>query len=180
MTPTELSIIPLTPAAAQRVVANIHRHHGPLPPGYADVSIGCITGEGRLCGTAILGRPTNRNSDDGQTREVLRLATDGTPNAASCLLGASGRIARAMGVSRLITYILDTEPGTSLKASGWVCDKTGIVSEWGNHQSVGRTVKPREHYGTTKQRWVLLIRAPLEVDLALSVEQSESDQMVML
>ena len=29
--------------------------------------------------------------------------------------------ARAMGYHKLITYILDTEPGTSLKAAGWKC-----------------------------------------------------------
>lgn len=31
------------------------------------------------------------------------------------------RAARAMGYHKLITYILDTEPGTSLKAAGWKC-----------------------------------------------------------
>ena len=31
------------------------------------------------------------------------------------------RDVRAMGYHKLITYILDTEPGTSLKAAGWKC-----------------------------------------------------------
>lgn len=32
-----------------------------------------------------------------------------------------GRAAKAMGYKRLVTYILDSESGTSLKASGWKC-----------------------------------------------------------
>ena len=34
---------------------------------------------------------------------------------------AAWRAARAMGYHKLITYILDTEPGTSLRAAGWKC-----------------------------------------------------------
>lgn len=47
--------------------------------------------------------------------------TDGTRNACSMLYAAAWRAARAMGYKRLITYILDTEPGTSLRAAGWKC-----------------------------------------------------------
>ena len=35
------------------------------------------------------------------------------------LLGACWRAARALGYTRLGTYILDTETGASLRASGW-------------------------------------------------------------
>ena len=37
------------------------------------------------------------------------------------LYAAAWRAARAMGYRKLITYILDTEPGTSLRAAGWKC-----------------------------------------------------------
>ena len=47
------------------------------------------------------------------------MATDGTRNACSKLYSAAWRAARALGYSKLITYILDSEPGTSLRASGW-------------------------------------------------------------
>lgn len=70
-------------------------------------------------GVAIVGRPNARRSQDGYTAEVTRLCTDGTPNACSMLYAACWRAARAMGYRKLITYILNTEPGTSLKASGW-------------------------------------------------------------
>lgn len=62
-----------------------------------------------------------RHLDDGWTLEVNRLCTDGTRNACSMLYSAAWRAARAMGYKRLVTYILDTENGASLRASGWKC-----------------------------------------------------------
>jgi hypothetical protein len=67
----------------------------------------------------IVGRPVARHNDDGATLEVTRVASDGCPNACSCLYGASWRAAKALGYGRLITYILESEAGTTLKASGW-------------------------------------------------------------
>ena len=75
----------------------------------------------RTTGCAISGRPVARYLDDGWTLEVNRCCTDGTRNACSMLYAAAWRAARAMGYHKLITYILDTEPGTSLKAAGWKC-----------------------------------------------------------
>lgn len=74
-----------------------------------------------IVGVAIVGRPVSRHLDDGWTLEVNRLCTDGTHNACSMLYAAAWRAARAMGYKRLVTYILDSESGTSLKASGWKC-----------------------------------------------------------
>jgi hypothetical protein len=46
---------------------------------------------------------------------------EGYPNACSMLYGACWRAARAMGYKKAITYTLDTEKGTSVKAAGWKC-----------------------------------------------------------
>ena len=70
---------------------------------------------------AIVGRPVSRYLDDGLTLEVNRLCTDGTQNACSFLYGAAARAARTMGYQKIITYILDTESGVSLRAAGWKC-----------------------------------------------------------
>ncbi len=83
-----------------------------------------------MCGVAIAGRPTNRNNDDGQTVEVLRVATDGTPNAPSALLGACRQAAKAIGSARIITYTLDDETGSSLRGAGWTREADGISSWW--------------------------------------------------
>ena len=150
-----LTIVPLTLAAANEAVEHWHRHHGPFPPGLDYFRVGVVTESGELVGVAIVSRPPNRNSDDGLTCEVVRVATDGTPNACSALYGASARIARLMGFRRIITYTLTSESGISLRAAGWVCEKTGIKSYWHSHQVPGRTVKAREHYGERKQRWAV-------------------------
>jgi len=41
------------------------------------------------------------------------------------LYAAAWRAAQAMGYRKIITYILDTESGTSLRAAGWSC--AGLV-----------------------------------------------------
>ena len=72
-------------------------------------------------GVAIVGRPVSRYLDDSWTLEVNRLCTDGTRNACSMLYAAAWRTARAMGYHKLITYILESENGASLRAAGWKC-----------------------------------------------------------
>lgn len=68
---------------------------------------------------ALVGRPVARRRDDGRTLEVTRLCTDGSKNVCSFLYGAAARAAFALGYSRIGTYILKREPGTSLAAAGW-------------------------------------------------------------
>lgn len=93
-----------------------HRHHKAVR-GHR-FSLACYE-DGRLCGVAIVGRPRSRHIDQQNTVEVLRLCTDGTKNACSKLYGASRRAAKALGYHRLITYILEQEHGSSLRASGF-------------------------------------------------------------
>ena len=114
-----LKIVPVSLAEANEFVSQHHRHHRRVV-GHK-FSIGCAdAGEhDRLVGVAIVGRPVSRYLDNGLTLEVNRLCTDGTKNACSMLYAAAWRAARAMGYKRIITYILDTESGTSLRAAGW-------------------------------------------------------------
>ena len=113
-----LSLRPVSLAEANAFVAEHHRHHKPVR-GHK-FSLGCMVG-GQLVGVAIVGRPVSRYLDDGLTLEVNRLCTDGTQNACSFLYGAAARAARTMGYRKIITYILDTENGVSLRAAGWKC-----------------------------------------------------------
>lgn len=82
-------------------------------------SIAVCDDEERIRGVAIVGRPVSRMRDDGLTLEVTRVATDGCLNACSALYGAAWRAARAQGYTRIGTYSLASEPGTSLRAAGW-------------------------------------------------------------
>ena len=101
---------------ANAFVADHHRHHKPVI-GHL-FSIGAVL-NGQLVGVVIVGRPVARMRDDGVTAEVTRLCTDGTRNACSFLYGAAARAAFALGFTRIGTYILASESGASLNASGW-------------------------------------------------------------
>ena len=46
------------------------------------------------------------------------------------LYGAAVRAARAMGYRKIITYILDTEHGVSLREAGFVCEGAAGGLEW--------------------------------------------------
>lgn len=101
---------------ANAFIEKYHRHHKAVR-GHR-FSIACYDDE-RLCGVAIVGRPVARGIDQFDTVEILRLCTDGTYNACSFLYGATKRVAKALGYKKVITYILDSENGTSLRASGF-------------------------------------------------------------
>ena len=112
-----LCIVPCTIADASAVVARWHRHHDPPVGGL--FALGVVDGAGKLRGVAIVGRPVARNADNGWTCEVVRVATDGCPNACSALYGAAWRAARALGSRQMLTYTLPSEGGASLRGAGW-------------------------------------------------------------
>jgi hypothetical protein len=104
-------------ADAAAFVAKHHRHHTP-PVGHV-FSLSAVR-DNEIVGVVIVGRPVARRRDDGRTLEVTRLCVrDGEKNACSFLYGAAARATFALGFKRLGTYILKSEPGTSLKAAGW-------------------------------------------------------------
>ena len=114
-----LVIKPISLKDANYYVETNHRHHRKAT-GHK-FSLAVYDGED-LHGVAIVGRPLSRFLDDGKTLEVLRPCTDGTRNACTILYGRCARIAKEMGYEKIITYILEEEKGTSLKASGWICE----------------------------------------------------------
>lgn len=113
-----LDIVPITLKEANQFVADHHRHHGPVTGHKFSIAVSDGVG---IVGVAIVGRPVSRYLDDGWTLEVTRLCTDATKNACSMLYAAAWRASRAMGYKKLITYILESETGASLRAAGWKC-----------------------------------------------------------
>ena len=138
---TMLEIVPITLAEANAFVAQHHRHHKPVV-GHK-FSIGCSSGD-HIVGVAIVGRPVARYLDDGWTLEVNRLCTDGTKNACSMLYAAAWRAARAMGYKKIVTYILETESGTSLKAAGWKCVGQAGGLRWTGRRRPGVDLYPAQ------------------------------------
>lgn len=112
-------IIPITLREANRFIEKHHRHSGRAQG--CKFCVALSDGLGTLHGVAIVGRPISRYLDDGWTAEVTRLCTDGIFNGCSFLYGRCAKIAKEMGYRKIITYILEGENGTSLRASGWSC-----------------------------------------------------------
>ncbi|RKN09652.1 XF1762 family protein [Streptomyces radicis] len=143
----KLHLRPLTLKQANQLVAELHRHHKPVVT--HRFSIGLYDENGVMHGAVIVNKPVARLTPQYKVAEVSRLVTDGTPNACSMLYGAAARAAQAMGFERIQTYILNSEPGTSLKASGWKLEGITKATPWNN-----KTRKRNDsHPVVDKQRW---------------------------
>jgi hypothetical protein len=115
----ERELVPITLIEAKRFVYEQHRHN--------KASVGWKFGvglaiDGRLAGVAMVGRPSAQElaNREPRTVEITRCTTTGQGNACSQLYGAACRMAKAGGYLDAITYTLESEPGTSLLAAGFV------------------------------------------------------------
>lgn len=142
-----LRVVPQTGSSACAFVRKHHSHHdAPRGPLFA---VG-VEEEGRLCCVAIAGRPVSQKLDQlGHVVEVVRVASDGTRHAASMCLGAITRMALAGGYTRLISYTILGEPGTSYRATGWRPVHLSKGGEW------SRPSRPRKSASQPGQkiRW---------------------------
>ena len=114
MSASRYKLRPIFQSDAKKYIARNHRHTNP--------PLGCIfcvavEEEGEVVGVAMAGRPIARKLDDGVTLEITRVCTNGATNVCSMLYGACKRAAVALGYERVITYTLEEEPGSSLRAS---------------------------------------------------------------
>lgn len=154
-------IRPITFKQASGFINQHHRHHKATVG--CKFCVGLFNQEnGEMVGCAVCGRPVGRYLDDGLTCEINRLCTDGTKNACSMLYGACCRIAKEMGYEKIITYILESESGDSLKASGWHLEKRDCGGGSWSRKSRPRDLVPdqlsffpvKQKYPTEKkQRW---------------------------
>ena len=143
-----LKAIPLTLLDANEYVRALHHHHDPV---YRDkFRIGCMdTDRDTMVGVIQVGRPVSRILDDGHTLEVVRLCTDGTKDVCSFLYSRAARVSKELGYCKIITYILNSESGVSLKAAGWTFEAYTSGGNW------NRSKRPRDTSAPTvpKQRW---------------------------
>ena len=145
----QLTLVPVTLKDARKWVDMHHRHHKAPQGGLFAIG---LARSGEFIGVAIVGRPVagNRMNDNGWVAEVTRLAVlENTSNACSKLYGACWRAAKALGYKRLITYTLQSEPGTSLRAAGWQLVAEVAGTSWNT------TLRPRidKHPLEDKFRW---------------------------
>lgn len=145
-----MKIVPITFKTACDFITKNHRHHKPTVG--CKFCIGLLDGE-KLVGVAVCGRPVSRYLDDGTVCEINRLCTDGTYNACSMLYGACCRVAKEMGYTKIITYILESENGASLKASNFICEEIAGGTHWTGKRNKGQAI-PSE----MKTRWSRMLK----------------------
>lgn len=117
-------------AVAQRdAKAFVREHHRHCPPPAGWKFGGAIRngpGAAGVIGVVMVGRPVAKAFDPSKVFEVNRLCirddiAEGLQwNACSLAYGWAAREAKRRGAHRIITYTLVTEPGTSLRAAGWI------------------------------------------------------------
>lgn len=149
-------IVPVSMSRASDFVDQFHRHNVGIESGMT-FSMGVVC-QDKVVGVAIVGTPANYTLMDGWTSEIRRVCVlEGHPDANSMLYGACWKAARALGYHRLITYTLETESASSLKAVGWTVIKEFVRdwdTAWGPRSKSGRPEKyPGD--GVTKFCWMV-------------------------
>ena len=143
--------MPITVAEANGYVAHFHRHNGGLPT--ARLAVAAIDTDGVVHGVAIAGAPKARMAAKRDVLEVSRVCTDGTFNCCSFLYSRLARAAKALGYQRVLTYTLASEPGTSLKASGWTREQDLKARGDGWANRLGSQAGQLQHDTGAKVRW---------------------------
>jgi hypothetical protein len=148
-----LHVVPIELAEANAAIAAWHRHHQPVI-GHR-FSLGVIDDDGTLHAAAVVGRPVARLAGHPRdVAEVTRLVSDGTPNACSMLYAAAARACDAMGFTRIQTYVLSSERGTTLRAAGWLDEGPAGGGQWKHTDGrPRRTDQPTEGKRRWGRRW---------------------------
>lgn len=146
-----LSIVSCTVKEARRLVKAWHRE---LPDLQGGLFAAKVVNEGGDCvGVAVAGNPPRVWQGTGRL-VISRVATDTTPNACSALYAALCRAAEALGYHEAWTYTLPHEPGTSLRAAGFV--DMGLT-DGGEHDRPSRHRRPAVR-PERKRRWLRKLR----------------------
>lgn len=166
-----MRLVPLKLEEANAFVMKHHRHHGPMQ-GHR-FSIGAVK-DGELIGAAIVGRPVGGASQN-EWIEVTRCCSTGSKNVCSFLYSAAARAGKDLGYTRIQTYILADELGTSLLASGWEFDRMSHPTGWHHEGGRGARVVP-DHLRGRKQLWFKRLAHPMPTWSPIETE-AEFSQM---
>lgn len=161
VTRADVQLRPMPVKTAMLVAAKVHRKLPRVVGGMWAIAL--VVG-GTVRGVAIVGRPVARTLDarSGEPQEYLEvnrvavpegLTVGGHGGPISMLYGACARAARAMGARGLLTYTHESEPGTTLRAAGWVreLDGDGQPRLFGGGQW-SRPSRQRKHAADAERR----------------------------
>lgn len=151
---SKYTAIPVTFRYAANYINCLHRHN--VAPQGHKFSVALESVEGRTVGVLIASEPKARRQNDGRTLEINRCCADPRyHNVCSALIGRAVRMGKEMGYTRFISYTLESEYGSTLKAAGFKLD--GIVKgRAGGWDSPSRRRDLPERYPAgDKKRWIL-------------------------
>lgn len=101
----------------------------------------------------MVGRPVSRMLDDGYTVEVIRCCIKNDyKNACSKLYSAAARVAKNLGYTKIITYTLQIESGSSLRAVAWKPEAEVKGRLWNTPKRPRKQISLFQEYD--KIRWV--------------------------
>lgn len=147
-----MKLAPCTIKAAKAWVEKTHRH---LPEfNGARFAVAVTNDAGEICGVAVASNGPRVWEGTGRLN-IGRVSTDGAENACSMLYGAMCRAGKALGYLEAWTYTLPEEPGTSLRAAGFV--DMGLT-DGGEHDRKSRPRKPAVR-PEPKRRWFRALAA---------------------
>jgi len=146
---SQLRMVPVIRDVARPFIEKYHSHHH--SPRQAIMWAG-VEFEGELVCVGCLERPKARfTAVDQRVGEITRVASDGSQkNAASKCIAGLARAAVALGYTRLVSYTLLGEAGTSYRAAGWWV--TAVVPPRESWAATGRHRAPATQPGS-KVRW---------------------------
>lgn len=131
-----------------------------------------IDSSGECLGVGVFGNPPRVWQGTGRG-VITRCATEGAENACSMIYGALCRATKALGYREAWTYTLPEEPGTSLRAAGFMDMGLTAGGEW-DCPSRPRKAAVRSE---PKRRWLrrLAADAPPRPPLSLSLERLRAE-----
>jgi len=147
-----LRLGPISLGDAKAFIREHHRHNP--PPVSWRWGHGIWNGSD-LVGVAMVGRPVARMLDASAIVEVNRLCIDPgldpelVWNACSMLYGEAAHEAKRRGFAQIITYTLESEAGTALKACGWTAAAKTKGGSWNRPSRARSDVAPT----CRKVRW---------------------------
>lgn len=139
-------LVPTSVKAALKLVKLWHRHLPDLQGGMFAVA---IADGPELVAVGVAGNPAREWQGTGRI-VISRCAVNEHANGCSMIYGALSRAAKSLGYHEVWTYTLPEEPGTSLKAAGFV--DMGLT-DGGEHSRPSRKRKPAVR-PDPKRRWL--------------------------
>lgn len=142
----------MTVKTAQGLIADFHRHLKKVQGG---LFAACVMDGDDTVGVGLAANPARVWQGTGRFVIARVAVMEGNPNACSMLYGALCRAGKALGYREAWTYTRLDEPGTSLRASGFMEMGVTKAEEWDRQKRPRKAAENAEQ----KRRWMRKLAA---------------------